>query len=186
MPNTPIQVPNVDLPGAEYFALAPQRSVALGGRRRRTQTLQGVFAASTTGNTFGQLKIEDPFPLTAGIYIHYLSLAWSPQDNSGQVSIGQASTGFGMAAPGGTPPTFVGLPIGIPTQTNVNPIATQNILTDRDILLNGADIMLAASSAPGSLWWQLALGGHNSDAGGPHTVILVGFLIYTRLDGFLE
>jgi len=186
MPNVPQQVPNIDLPGAEYFALAPNRTIAMGGRRRRQQTLQGIFPASTTGNTFGQIAIENPFPLTAGIYIHYLSVIWSPADTSGSVSIGQSSVGFTIAAPGATPPSFVGFNVTIPTQTNAAPLGTQNIALERDLLLNGADLQLAASAAPGVLWWQMALAGHNGDAANPHTINMLSFLVYSRLDGFLE
>lgn len=192
MGNGTPQIPRIELPGAEYFALAPGRTVAIQGRRRGKPNMTaqmagqvgGVvsFAASATGQNFGQIGIESNFPPTSGIYIHYLAMIWSPQDAAGMLTVAQASVGFGIGTPA---PGFVMFAVGIPSQTNGSPIGTQNVIVERDVLLTGLDITGGART-PGDLYLQCAISSHNNDAGAAHTLAVYVQYIYSRADGFVE
>lgn len=179
MANQPQQLPNIDLPGAEYFALAPNRTIDLSGRRRFVATSTPLQNVPAGGGAFGQFisQIETTFNDTSGIYIHAFWAAIAA--NAAGIQLTNATTGLSR----GTSPGTLDYVIGVPIITTLTFNIGGAILTDRDRLVAARDILGGSGSTPLSLITQIFI--NNPTAG------VIGFnitqrIIYTRLEGLTE
>lgn len=197
-PNTPVQFPNFDLPGAEWLSLAPNANIAIQGRRRVIIAVpdfgQPPFPVQTGLAQFTITQnIEPVFPLTAGIYLHYMTLSFAPDTHYGGILIFNARMGFGSDAgyaPNGVstiPFTSgdVAYDIGTPFAANLTPITSQPIIIERDVLILARDIA-AMSDFNGFLNVGAEVSVSNNQADGPLGAKIYLKLVYTRLDGFTE
>ena len=192
--NVPIQTANIQLPGAEFFSLAPNRVVAIGGRRRFT-TNTSVISVPASSAAFnineasagvGNLIMESPFPQSAGIYIHKADLLMIPIDFSLQLQI--VSCGFGFRTNSSTTTSY--FPIGNALLNFATPSNSQQIAaTDRELLVTERDIELYSTPplvSPGVLQAAFLVTVANKDGAAAHSVQVAARYIYTRLDGFVE
>lgn len=185
MPNVPAQFPNIDLPGAEFFSLAPNASVALQGRRRFS-----VFPTATSVPASGQallsstLTLEQGFTGTSGIYLHAFWLTIGP--SAAGLVVQNTFAGLTLRS-GALFPDYI---LGNPTLTNPTINISTSVLSDRDRLITAKDILApgAANGNPGlgttlSLLGQIAV---NNPTAGAITASANITIIYTRLDGLTE
>lgn len=191
MPNQPLQLPNIDLPGAEYIALAPNRTLALQGRRRgQFNTGTTAVAGASLGQINGLIRVEDNFPQGAGIYIHHMSLQLQPSDNAGFLQIKSAQLGIGINPSAGV--NDFALSVGVPLATLLSPTSGQIVITVPEMLILQRDMSTATGGTPmdtpgtvlnfsTNIWLQ------NTDiAANPHSAFAAIRFIYTRIDGATE
>jgi hypothetical protein len=185
---SPPQTPQFQLPGAEYFSLAPNRTIALGGRRR-----QIAFTPSTPipADSILQLNtsvlLETGFTQTAGIYLHDTWLLALPGDSSGENQILSTTMGLSLNAN----PATAAYQLGIPILTQITPGGGTIALRDQEKLITQRDISLAQTLIgpfvpAGSLFFTFDAFIKNNDLVSPHNFQLTAVIIYTRLDGFVE
>lgn len=184
MPNASLQLPNIDLPGAEFLALAPNRTLDIIGRRRAFQAVGNTSVpAGTTGHLLAGMIIENPFPPNAAIYVADVYMIYFP-DASGTMQVNQTQTGFVFNATIPTAPATY--PLGIPVLTQLSPVGAQVALRDRDQLISFKDIGAwnnAFPTTPQPLQWNIEMFVKNTDATNPHTVNLAGVIVYHLLYG---
>lgn len=191
MPNTPAQFPNFDLPGAEWFALAPNANIAIQGRRRVEMYLPPPYytavPAGGTALSTVTTRLETGFTQSAGIYIHYAYFNLIPGDNAGRLQVLHAQMGLNISEQ----QPYIDIPIGQPlitgamlgTDTNVGQLASsaqQMLFTSRDFL--GGWTPLAPSQV---LNFIVSASFKNTDTV-THNVAPFAQIIYSRLDGFTE
>lgn len=184
MPNQTIQYPNIDLPGAEYLSLAPNRTVAIQGRRRK---VIGSTVTAIPSDGFGTItataQIESGMTLTSGIYLHLMFGSYIPADNSGELQIGGLQAGFGA-----NPAVLgdIGIRVGYPTTTVLSPIGVSGLLTQQDILVPYREVLFASGDTnTGLLSATLQLTMQNNDPSLPHSASVAMWIFYTRLDGLI-
>lgn len=179
MPLSGPQSPGFYLPQAEYFALAPNATIALSGRRYRNFQQVATVPAGSTLNLQEANPIETTFNATSGIYIHSFNLIITMQDNSQEVQItGSLAT---LVFP---PVAGAGIPLGIPLLTGVQPGGAYVALSDRELLYTGNDISASTGNpAGGTLNLALTLFLTNKDTTNPHNVSAAMQICYTRLEG---
>lgn len=186
MPNVPIQQPNVDLPGAEYFSLAPNRTLALQGRRRFN--VINLTSAGPDGTALAEATqlLEQNFILTSGIYLHDMWVLVNPQDSSGEMQVTGFSVGLGLSTT--APVGFdIAYRLGVPYLTLVSVTVPTTGLSDRDKLIAKRDIIpFEAFSDNNVLTFSFQVNFQNNDPATPHSVQVQAGIIYTRLDGILE
>lgn len=181
MPNVPAQFPNIDLPGAEFFSLAPNATVALQGRRRfQGSVTVAVPAASAAQALIPTQTLETGFPAGAGIYLHDFWVQVFPQDISQEL---QVNSSFAVLT---TSANLNGYPLGLPLLTQLTPAGGQVALREQQKLFAARDIN--AFSFPPSLTLSLSVTFFfkNLDATNPHSISIVSGIVYTRLDGLQE
>lgn len=179
MPVQGPQSPGFYLPQAEYFALAPNATIALSGRRFRNFAQVVTVPVGSTFNLQEANPIESSFNTTSGIYIHSFNLILTMQDNAQEVQItGSLAT---LAFPG---VAGAGIPLGIPLLTGVQPGGGYVALSDRELLYTGSDISASTGNpAGGTLFLNLTLFLTNRDATNTHNVSTAMQICYTRLEG---
>lgn len=179
----PLQVPGYDLPGAEYLSLAPNRTIALQGRRRRLlqSPLTSAPASSlTTVNT--TVVLESPFTPTSGVFVHFFHFDFIPAAPG--LSLSNAQAGLSMQ----TIPFTGDYPLGNPVISTLVFNISSTVLTDRDRFVCEKDI-LAANFPPGATGNQLSLATAmtiNNTTAGAIQFATSATIIYTRLDGITE
>jgi hypothetical protein len=181
----PPQYPRINLPGAEYFALAPNRSVALGGRRGayiQTPNLTVPGTGATTGANNVQKIIETPFPANSAIYIHDLWVLWAPADNSGKLQVAGLQVGFGV---NNANPNDIVYRVASPSSTTTAPAGNTLIATERDKLIHKQELVQLEGGDANQLVFGVQITATNIDTVGPHTVAVGAFVLYTRLDGLV-
>lgn len=186
MANQPIQYPNVDLPGAEYFSLAPNRTIALQGRRRFAFDSGFVTAAAATDSTnaFANQLLETSFTPTSAVYVHHFWANIAP--TTAGLTVINVFCGLSLVSAGNGFPEFI---LGSPTLTNPTIQIGTALLTDRDRFVTQKDIAIVAQAAgvpnTSSLFLAAQLNVDNpSDA--PVQFKIYGVIVYTRLDGVVE
>lgn len=179
MPIQGPQSPGFYLPQAEYFALAPNATIALSGRRFFTKTVVQAIAAGSTANITEANPIETTFNGTSGIYVHKFDTILTLQDNAQEIQItGSLAT---LAFPG---VAGAGIPLGIPLLTNVSPGGAYVALTDRELLMTGNDISQSTGNPPGgTLNLNLTVFVKNNDTTNPHSIQVTVQMTWTRLEG---
>lgn len=184
MPNQPTQLPNIDLPGAEYLSLAPNATLALGGRRRVFNRVAPVSVPATTAiNITNNVVLENPITPTSGIFLHYFFLAFlglgpgiGLQLNSSQAGLSFEVTGFSCD-----------YPLGNPVLTQPTPDISVITLTDRDRLIACKDIINVGTGPENRSILQLAtIMAVNNPTSGAINATSAAVIIYTRLDGLTE
>lgn len=182
MANTPAQLPNIDLPGAEYFSLAPNRTVALSGRnRRRFASASTTVPASANGFELDLVgQIESPFVDTQGIYVHKFDCFAAPA--SGGLVLESSLGGLNRRS---TSTNFADYPLGYLAITTPNLFIGTVILTDREILVTGRDISFQTGLQTNVLNVSFTLIVNNT-LSSPVNLVTVIQIVYTKLDGFVE
>lgn len=184
MPVQGAQQPGFWLPGAEYFSLAPNTSIALQGRRRfhtslATPVTVPPVSDSVNMNLFQVL--ETNFLRTSGIYIHKFWLTIQP--NLPGLVVNNAFAGLSMAA-GPFPAYALGQPVIVNPTINIGTV----LLTERDDFVCRRDIIEAGNPSPPQTTTLQLVATVNVDNPGDAAVGLNGdmYIIYTRLDGLQE
>lgn len=184
MANQPIQLPNIDLPGAEYFSLAPNSTVALGGRRRFMFQGAVTAAPANTNNIVENVSqvLETNFTPTSGIFLHAF-YAIAAQNLGPGLTINNVFVGLSLRT---TPnPDY---PLGSPTLTSPELSINTVVLSDRDRLIASKDILVVPNlGIPVGNTLTLAgqISVNNPTAGALNFNLALG-IIYTRLDGLTE
>lgn len=183
MPNQTIQYPNIDLPGVEFFGLAPNRTIALQGRRR---ILSPVFSQAIPGDSQGNLLIstilETGFNTTSGIYVHRYFLNYFPPSGIAGITLTAANSGLALRA------NFADFILGQPLALySATPGLGVPLILDRDVLATSRDINLDSPAIPptGNLFLNASINVNNTNATA-ETIQALFSIIYTRLDGFTE
>lgn len=185
MPSQP-QQPGFWLPGAEYFNLAPNATIAIQGRRRLTteSALTTIPADSLATPVTITILCETGFPPGSGIYLHDANVVVSPADAgltlqivALQMGLRVSNAGFGY---------FLGEPL-LSLQSISLPGAIA--LSDRDKLITQRDIQAFDTaqiqpSLPLTFVSQITF--KNNDTTNSHQVQISGRIVYDRLDGLQE
>jgi len=180
------QTPRYLFPGSEYFSLAPDRSIALGGRRRFQVLNTTAAGAGGTALASATAVLESVFPLTAAIYLHDFWVVVNPQDTSGQMQVTGFSTGLGLAS-GAPVGNDVAYRLGAPYLTLLSVTVPTTGLSDRDKLICHRDLSpFEAFGDANQLTLSFQVNFKNNDGAAAHTVQVQAGIIYTRLDGILE
>lgn len=179
MANQPAQNPNINLPGAEYLSLSPNRTISLQGRRvgRAVSALVSV-PSNGQGQATAELVIENPFPSNAGIYIHDMWALWVPADSSGDLTITGFQMGFGLSAQ-------IFYRVGIPLLTQLSPAGVMQMSAARDLLIHKSDILALGDTDTNVLNLGVVTIANNHDATLPHSFQVSVQCFYTRLDGII-
>lgn len=185
MANQPIQLPNIDLPGAEFFSLSPNRTVALQGRKRFVQS-SGNVTIPAGGQQIVAVTavIETGFVNGSGIYLHDFWMQYFPVDGTQELNIGSISCGLTLSTTAGD----FAYALGSPLLTQLAPAGSITAITDRDKLITQRDLALIGQFTPltTNLTLTVAAGIANKDPTNPHTLSIRPTMIWTRLDGVLE
>lgn len=183
MPVQGPQQPGFYLPGAEYLSLAPNTSIALQGRRRRsfTSALVNVPADNAGVSSINQ-TIENPFIAGNGIYLHDVWLQFNPADASGELQI----LGSTLSVTLDTADPF-GYTLGTPTSTLVSPASVTVLQRDQDKFITQRDLVPMVAN-PGSRTLQIAgnLAVTNNDPSVPHGFTITCSIVYALLNGIQE
>jgi hypothetical protein len=176
------QYPNFLFPGSEYFSLAPNATIGLGGRRRVAGNTPTVIApASTNAVNIGPttIQLETNFTLTSGIYLHYFFLAFQP--NATGVTINAVTAGLSLSAAPFYADYVLGNPIVLQPIANIG----MPLSTDRDRLISAKDLVTPTVGVTTNLSLVVAVSVNNTTTGAI-SIFLPFKIIYTRLDGLTE
>lgn len=175
----PVVSPGVNLPGAEYFALQPNRSIALGQRRAiNVLTSFTSLPAGTTASVTQQLQILANWGYGDAIYIVRVYSLFVPGDASGELQILGARLGLG--APAGA----IFIDLGIPLLTLLSPPQAQVAIYDRDALVTQLDTPSMAANQPLFLDSQLTV--KNADATNAHSAALQSVIVFHEVKGIVQ
>lgn len=177
----PDQVPRFDIPGAEYFALAPGAHIANSGMRRINAASTPATSVPASGQftlTFSQL-IESPWSSGAGIYIRLLNGIFIPADATGHLQL----TAIRLAVAGTS--TFADYDIGAPYATLTTPSATIIAIQARDLMVTQHDLTIMGPFT-GQLFFTVVLAVTNTDGAAAHSFQAALKGAWARLDGFTE
>lgn len=176
----PTQAPGTTLPGAEFFALAPNRNIALGPRLHiGNQTAPVVSVpAGTIGGSNQSGVLEPTFGTSSGVYIVRCYGLFVPGDTSGELQVISARMGVGIA------PLNILLDLGLPTATLSSPANPQIIIFERDALVTALDFAPLPQGTALSVILQMQV--KNLDTTNPHTFQFGFTCIWHRLDGFVQ
>jgi hypothetical protein len=174
------QAPGFLFPGAEYFNLAPERKIALQGRRRFNAINTSTSIPATTTGLGAQLSIllETGWIPGAGIYIHWFTGLYAPGDASGKLQISAARMGLSGIT------LQTDLDLGEPTATLTSPTNVINAITEREMLIAARDQLLIGSNT-GNLFLTITINVNNADTAA-HSFQISTKGMYSRLDGLLE
>lgn len=171
--------PGVYLPGAEYFSLAPNRSIALGPRLGQgAQSAVSSVAASINGQANVSLQVSSNWGFGDALYIVRVYVLFVPSDSFGQLQINQVRLGLGQ------PNTGIFIELGIPTATLSAPLNPMVVCYDRDALVTQLDFPTFPVNTPLFLDAQISV--HNNDAAGAHSFLTQVNIVYHAVKGFVQ
>lgn len=174
----PVMSPGVALPGAEYFALAPNRSIALGQRRSVGAIANTVsVGASINGQNNVSVNVSSSWGYGDGIYIVRVYMLFVPGDSSGQLVINQARLVLGQ------PGMASFLELGIPTATLTAPLNPMVVCYDRDALVVQPDMPTFPVNTPLYVDGQISV--HNNDGAAAHSFQVQVNCIFHEVKGFV-
>lgn len=179
-PGPPITSGGVTLPGAEYFALAPNRSIALGPRLFAQNATAPTISvpASTIGGANQSGLLEPLWTPSSGVFIVRAYGLFVPADTSGELQIIAARMGVGIA------PLNILIDLGLPTSTLASPANPQIVIFDRDALVVAQDMPALASGGQLSIILQIQV--KNLDTTNPHSFQFGFTCIWHRVNGFVQ
>lgn len=174
----PPQSPGLTLPGAEYFALAPNRSPALGQRRFMSGTsgLTSVGAAIQATSVIS-LQVSSSFGYGDGLFLVRAYVLFIPNDTSNKLQINQVRMGLGQTG------TAIVLDMGIPTATLSAPPLPIIAIYERDALVVQSDLPSFPVNTP--LFMDFQLTAVNNDATNPHSYTTNGIIVFHEVKGFV-
>lgn len=182
MPN---QVPYVDLPGAEYFSLAPNRNVAIGPRLVVSVATPGAgitVPANGQGEADLDLLLSPQFQRSSGIYFVRAQAIFGPSDGAAKLTLTAIRLGLGPP-----PLNNVQLDIGIPYATLTAPTGTVLVIQETNALVTGIDFGPGSTLANSdSLHLYARVVVNNTDAGAAHTFNLRTTAVFHQLEGFVQ
>lgn len=179
----PITSPGVTLPGAEYFALAPNRSIALGPRLAQSSGLGAPVSVPANAFSSGQTDIllTPQFTISSGIWIVNSYLIFAPGDFSSELQINGARMGVGVAGGAGN----IFLDVGTPLAILSNPVIAQVIIRERDLLVAGLDLGPTFPFGQAlHLYHQVAV--KNNDPSNPHSFQVAATAITHQVQGLVQ
>lgn len=185
---SPPQQPFFQLPGAEYFSLAPNRTIALQGRRRKFITIPQTAIPSGAIAEFQQvLALESAFVNGAGIYLHDAWMMFLPGDTAAEMQIKSSSFGLSLTNVNPVGP----YQLGIPDATQETPGGGVIAMRDQEKLISQRDVAIMQEGLLGvavttNLYFTVVAFVENLDTLAPHSMQVFASIIYTRLDGLLE
>lgn len=183
MANATIQYPNIDLPGAEFFSLAPNRTIAIQGRRsRRLNSVVAAIPPESFAFPSVDIVMENNFTNTSGVYVHFAALIFFG-DSNGALQIQGFGTALSLQAG-----DFTGYPLGVPTLTTLEPIIGMAIMIDRDRLVTAQDLSFGGVyTNTGKLHFnsQAAIFNPQPAAGLTLNTVTTLEIVWSRLDGFV-
>lgn len=176
------QYPRFQYPQAEYFSLAPNQTISLQGMRRINHGSGPNGIAPGLGTQIGNaIQLESGFQLSSAIYIRKVNLIFLPADGSRELELNGLllALGFGSGD--------FGYQLGYPSVTQLTPLISQVVMSDRELLITGRDIQpFATITDTGPLWLNSFVGVVNNDSTNTHNASTTMQIIYSRLDGFTE
>lgn len=182
----PATGPGITLPGAEYFALAPNRNIALGPRLASFNQSANV---SVPSGTIASASIQSPlvthFQTSSGLFIVRAFTIFIPAagDTSSELQI--ETIRLGLQPPTTPPGLNIFLDIGIPLSILTTPPLAQVCIYERDALVTGLD--LGPSWPSGSQLNLVTLVSvKNLDATNPHSFSVAVQSVYHSLEGFVQ
>lgn len=176
----PQQLPRTDLPGAEYFALAPNRSVALGPRLQGSVSSGNVSvpATSVLGPQISIL-VDPNWTYGSALYLVRAYATFNAVDNALELQIVSARMGLGQT-PGG-----IFLDMGLPTATLTTPAGSPIVaIYERDALVSQLDFPTFPINTP--LFMDFTINAKNNDPTNPHSFSVSANAVWHTLRGFVQ
>lgn len=173
----PVLSPGYTLPGAEYFALQPNRSIALGPRLSNGVNSASVSVpAGTIAGANANILINPQWTYGQAFWLVRAYALYNPADNTGELQIIQIRMGVG-----GTPVNIF-LDMGVPLATLQNPAAATVVIYERDALVTQLDIPTYPQNAPLFMDFQVSV--KNNDPTNPHSFVVGGNMVWHNVSGF--